>query len=173
MFISATNFPSKLIPQIHQNPQQQQKHDLWRSRSRAWGVAKTVFGLPMLHGKHYFFWSPCSVGMRFVTFATPPQRECDFFTFAARPQREARKSWTSHLGIMLRTRRRERCKKQIATKIDPSFCVYERDALFDIVKNSISVLRMVRIPQGIHISSPLAFACVRIRNQENHTICPL
>ena len=28
-----------------------------------------------------FFWSPCSVGMRFVTFATPPQRECDFFHF--------------------------------------------------------------------------------------------
>ena len=81
MFISATNFPSKSLPQIHQNPQQQKTHDLWKSRSRARGVAKTVFGIPMLHGKHFFFWSPCSVGMRFVTFATPPQRECDFFHF--------------------------------------------------------------------------------------------
>ena len=27
----------------------------------------------------FFVWSPCGVGMRFDTFATPPQRECYFF----------------------------------------------------------------------------------------------
>ena len=133
-------------PKIHQNPQQQKNHDLWKSRSRARGVGKTFFGVPMLHGKHFVFWSPCSVGMRFATFATPPQRECDFFTFAARPQREARKSWKSHLGVMLRTCRRERCKKQIATKIDPSYGVYDQDALFDLCKNSMSLWRIVHIP---------------------------
>ena len=95
-----------------------------------------------------------------------PSENAIFFTFAARPQREARKSWKSHLGVMLRTRRRERCKKQIATKIDPSYGVYDQNALFNICKNSISLLRIVHIPLGIYIISPLALACVRIKHNK-------
>ena len=71
------------LPQIHPNPQQQKNHDLWKSRSRARGVAKTVFGVPMLHGKHCCLCFPCSVGVRFVIFATPPQRE--FYVFHVFP----------------------------------------------------------------------------------------
>ena len=100
-----------------------------------------------------------------------PSENAILFTFAARAQREARKSWKSHLGVMLRTCRRERCKKQIATKIDPSFGVYERDALFDICKNSISLWKIVHIPQGIYINSPLALACVRIKkSRKSHNL---
>ena len=163
MFISATNFPSKLIPQIHQNPQQQQKHDLWKWRSRAWGVAKTVFCIPMLHGKHFFFDRHAAWECDLWLLQHLPSENAIFFTFAARPQREARKSWKSHLGVMLRTCRRERCKKQIASKIDPSYGVYDQNALFDLCKNSISLLRIVHILQGIYIISPLALACVRMK----------
>ena len=40
-------------------------------RSRARGVAKTRNVIPMLGGKHYFLWSPCSVGVRISFFSTP------------------------------------------------------------------------------------------------------
>ena len=58
--LASCSFP----PQIsHQNcypkstkiQNNKKNHDLWKSRSRARGVAKTVFGVPMLHGKHFFF----------------------------------------------------------------------------------------------------------------------
>ena len=81
MFISATNFPSKLLPQIHQNPQQQIFDRFSDSHFRPKGVAKTSCGTPMLHASRFLFWSPCSMGMRFLTFSTPPQRECDLFHF--------------------------------------------------------------------------------------------
>ena len=114
MFISATDFPSKLLPQIHQNPQQQKNHDLWKSRSRARGVAKTVFGIPMLHGKHFFFWSPCSVGMRFVTLATPPLRECYFFHFCrTSPARSSKimkiASWSHAADVSARKMQKANC----------------------------------------------------------------
>ena len=63
-----------------------------KSHSRWGGVGKLVFRTPTLHGSQNEKRLPCSMGMRKMIFATPPQRECDFFTFAARPQREARKS---------------------------------------------------------------------------------
>ena len=37
-------------------------------RSRARGVVKTRNVIPMLGGKHYFLWSPCSVGVRISFF---------------------------------------------------------------------------------------------------------
>ena len=45
-------------------------------RSRARGVAKTRNVIPMLGGKHYFFWSPCCVGVPILLFSTPLRREC-------------------------------------------------------------------------------------------------
>ena len=80
MFISPTNLPSKLLPQIHQHPQQQKNHDLWNRVLVLEVSQKQFLAFPCCMGR-IFFWSPCSVGMRFVTFATPPQRECDFFHF--------------------------------------------------------------------------------------------
>ena len=80
MFISATNFPSKLLPQIHQNPQQQQTHDLWKSRSRARGVAKTVFGIPMLHGKHFFFLIAMQRGNAICDFCNTSPARMRFFS---------------------------------------------------------------------------------------------
>ena len=38
----------------------------WHSRAR--GVANLENVIPMLGGKHYFFWFPCSVGMRISLF---------------------------------------------------------------------------------------------------------
>ena len=35
----------------------------------------------MLHGTHFSFWLPCSMGAPKTHFATPPQREGDFFHF--------------------------------------------------------------------------------------------
>ena len=79
MFISATNFPSKLLPQIHQNPQQQKNHDLWKSRSRARGVAKTVFGSPMLHGKHFLFLIAMQRGNAICDFCNTSPARMRFF----------------------------------------------------------------------------------------------
>ena len=57
--LASCSFPPQISHQncdpkstkIHNN---QKNHDPWKSRSRARGVAKTVFGVPMLHGKHFF-----------------------------------------------------------------------------------------------------------------------
>ena len=46
----------------------------WHSRAR--GVAKIKNVIPMLGGKHYFFWSPCCVGVPVLIFSTPLRREC-------------------------------------------------------------------------------------------------
>ena len=149
MFISATNFPSKLLPQIHQNPQQQKNHDLWKSRSRARGVAKTAFGIAMLHGKHFLFWSPCSVGMRFVTFATPPHRECYFFTFAARPQREAQKS----------------CKRTCWTNLStPCF----QKATCKLLQKFILVMARTKFVENLTSQKP--YACVQITHKSLHNV---
>ena len=167
--LASCSFP----PQIsHQNwyPKSTKIHN--NNKSMIFGNRVLVLEV----SQKQFFAFPCCMASIFL-FDRHAAWECDlwllqhlpsenaiFFTFAARPQREARKSWKSHLGVMLRTCRRERCKKQIATKIDPSFGVYDQDALFDLCKNSMSLWRIVHIPQGIYIISPLALACVRIRN---------
>ena len=67
-------------PQIHKNPQQQKFNNRSNLHSRSRGVAKVSFGLPMLHGKHFFLCFPCSVGTSKTLFATPPQREGLFFS---------------------------------------------------------------------------------------------
>ena len=67
-------------PQISQNLRQQKfcNFSNWHSRSR--GVAKTIFGTPMLHGSHFFlipmqhgnansyFFNTSAARMRFVSF---------------------------------------------------------------------------------------------------------
>ena len=42
------------------------------------GVQKMKNGTPMLRGDHFFLCFPCSVALRFSTFATPLRRECEF-----------------------------------------------------------------------------------------------
>ena len=42
---------------------------------------KSILALPCCMGDIIFFWSAPSVEVRKTTFATPPQRECDFFHF--------------------------------------------------------------------------------------------
>ena len=74
------------VNNIFTTPNQQKstttkKYDFANNDSRAGGVAKTIFSIPMLHADHIFFWSPCSIGTRIVVFATPPWRQCCFFTF--------------------------------------------------------------------------------------------
>ena len=46
--------------------------------SRWGGVAKNVFDVPTLHGKHKQKRFPCSMGRPNLTFATPLERECKF-----------------------------------------------------------------------------------------------
>ena len=84
MFNFCTTSPARMridLPKIHQNLQQQKFDQFSESHSRSRGVAKVTFRLPMLHGDRFLFCFPCSMGMRKPTFATPPQRECDFFHF--------------------------------------------------------------------------------------------
>ena len=95
-------------PKIHQNPQQQKfvHFPNWHSRSR--GVAKIKFDLPMLHGKHFFFCFPCSVGTPKVSFATPLGRECDFFYFCRTSQAGSSEImkmqfWNHCVGVTLQT----------------------------------------------------------------------
>ena len=58
---------------------------LANKHSRSRGVAQIIFDAPMLHGNRFVFRFPCSVGTRFLTFATCLQRErCFFFSFSAR-----------------------------------------------------------------------------------------
>ena len=53
--------------------------DVWQkwkiSHSRSRGVAKVSFGIPTLHGDQKKKWSPRSMGMSKVIFATPLERE--------------------------------------------------------------------------------------------------
>ena len=44
------------------------------ARSRARGVAKVSFGIPVLHGKLFCACFPCSMGTPFLTCSTPPER---------------------------------------------------------------------------------------------------
>ena len=55
-------------------------------RSHARGVAKVRNVIPMLRGKHFFFWFPCSVGMRFLLFSTPLRWECSKNCFSENSQ---------------------------------------------------------------------------------------
>ena len=48
---------------------------LKKSRYRQRGVAKTIFDVPTLHGKHKKKRFPCSMGMSKMVFATPLGRE--------------------------------------------------------------------------------------------------
>jgi hypothetical protein len=68
-----------LPPQNHQNQQQQNFGNFANQHSRSRGVAKIRFGTPMLHGKRFFVCFSCSMGVRFLHFATPLEREGDFF----------------------------------------------------------------------------------------------
>ncbi len=63
-------------PQIDQISQQQNFHDFWNRRSRARGVAKIIFGTPMLHGSRFFFDSH-------------PAWECDFHILRHHPSENA------------------------------------------------------------------------------------
>ena len=70
-----------LPPQIYQNPQQPKFPHFPFRHSRARGVAKRIFGIPVLHGTQYFLCFPCSMGSTLFTFATPLQRERRFSYF--------------------------------------------------------------------------------------------
>ena len=80
MFISATNFPSKLLPQIHKNPQQQQTHDLWKSRSRARGVAKNNFWHSNAAWEAFFFLIAMQRGNAICDFCNTSPARMRFFS---------------------------------------------------------------------------------------------
>ena len=103
IFNFSLKLPARMLlfrPRIHKNPQQQKFNNRSNLHSRSRGVAKVGFGLPMLHGKHFFLCFPCSVGTSKTLFATPPQREGLFFHFSenfpARSSKIMRMQFSNH-----------------------------------------------------------------------------
>ena len=78
-------------PQIDQISQQQNVHHFWNRRSCARGVAKIIFGTPMLHGSRFFFDSHPAWECDFHTLRHLPSENVISFIFSTPPQREAQK----------------------------------------------------------------------------------
>ena len=152
-------------PQIHKKSQQQKNTTLTNKHSRLRGVAKIVFDVPMLHGTRFFFWLPCSVGTRFLTFATPPTRERLFFHFFHTSPAKSSKttktaSWSHAVDVSAR-------KMQNANRHkNPSLPRRIRSGrIFYISKNSIIQFIIVNISQGISTIQRLTRICFQMKNE--------
>ena len=152
-------------PKIHNKSQQPKNTTLTNKHSRSRGVAKIVFDVPMLHGIRFFFWLPCSVGTRFLTFATPPQRERHFFNvFNTSPARSSKTqktaSWSHAVDVSAR-------KMQNANRHkNPSLPQRIRSGrIFYISKNSTIQFIIVNISQGISTIPRLTRICFQTKNE--------
>ena len=106
-------------PKIDQISQQQNFHDFWNRRSRARGVAKIIFGTPMLHGSRFFFDSH-------------PAWECDFHTLRHLPSENAIFSFFQHLPS-------EKVKNDKKATFEP---LIRRHVVNDAVKKSSQNLQL-------------------------------
>ena len=116
-----------------------------KRRSRSRGVAKGSCCTPMLHGDRFFFWLPCSVGMRFAIFATPPTRECDFFNFCRTSQARSsifmKMSFSDPwIGVALQTMRNRK-----RSRIDTSPANSWKWLFFYITKIKTSLIKNTHI----------------------------
>ena len=119
----------------------------------------------MLHGTRFFCWLPCSVGTRFLTFATPPQRERHFFhVFHTSPAKSSKTpktaSWSHAVDVSAR-------KMQNANRHkNPSLPRRIRSGrIFYISKNSRIQFIIVNISEGISTIPRLTRICFQTKNE--------
>ena len=120
--------------------------------------------VPTLHGNQKKR-VPCSMGMRKVIFATPPQRESDFFHFChTSPARSSKTqktaSWSHAVDVSAR-------KMQNANRHkNPSLPRRIRSGrIFYISKSSIIQFIIVNISQGISTIPRLTRICFQTKNE--------
>ena len=160
-----TLYHSLKFTKIHNN---NKNTTLANKHSRSRGVAKIVFDVPMLHGTRFFFWLPCSVGTRFLTFATPPTRERHFFhVFHTSPAKSSKAPKTASWSHAVEASAR---KMQNANRHkNPSLPRRIRSGrILYISNNSIIQFITVNISQGISTIPRLTRICFQTIMNGNH-----
>ena len=162
--LTASPFETLFHPLKFTKNHNNKKIQLWQTSILAREVSqKSFLTFPCCMGL-VFFWLPCSVGTRFLTFATPPTRERHFFhVFHTSPAKSSKTpktaSWSHAVDVSAR-------KMQNANRHkNPSLPRRIRSGrIFYISNNSIIQFIIVNISKGISTNPRLTRICFQTKN---------